>query len=146
MTKHKKAGGLGFRNFRDYNLAMLGKHGWRFLTNPDSLVSRLYKARYFADKDFLNASLEHSPSFIWRSIFEAENIVASGVRRRIGSGEKNNIIEQPWLVNENDPYITTVSQSIENSCVASLFCMDMKDWDVEVVMDVFNVRDQESIL
>ena len=65
MTRHKAAGGLGFRDFRDFNLAMLGKQGWRFLSNPDSLVSRVFKARYFADSDFLNASLGSSPSFIW---------------------------------------------------------------------------------
>lgn len=145
MTKHKVAGGLGFRNFRDYNLAMLGKQGWRFLTNPESLVSKSYKARYFADKDFLNASLGYSPSFIWRSIFEAKSIVAAGARWRIGPGTQVNITGQPWLADGNDPFITTVSHSVDNRCVASLFCMDRKEWDVEVVRDVFNMRDQECI-
>lgn len=44
LAKHKDAGGLGFRNFRDFNLAMSGKQGWRFLSNPNSLVTKLYKA------------------------------------------------------------------------------------------------------
>lgn len=47
LCKHKSTGGLGFRNFRDFNMALLGKQGWHFLTKPNSLVSRLYKARYF---------------------------------------------------------------------------------------------------
>ncbi|KAL8146388.1 hypothetical protein AgCh_004218 [Apium graveolens] len=107
MSKHKAAGGLGFRNFRDFNLAMLGKQAWRFLTNPDSLVSKLYKARYFADTNFLNSTLGHSPNFVWRSIFEAKNIVKAG-------GEVEN-----WV---------------------------NKNWDVEVVRDIFNERDQVCIL
>ena len=68
MSKHKSAGGLGFRDFRDFNLAMLGKQGWRFLTNPDSLVSKVYKARYFPGGNFLDAILGNNPIFIWRSI------------------------------------------------------------------------------
>lgn len=67
MAKHKHIGGLGFRNLRDFNVAMLGKLCWRFITNADSLVARVYKARYYADKNFLKASLGNSPSFIWRS-------------------------------------------------------------------------------
>ncbi|KAL8091605.1 hypothetical protein AgCh_034018 [Apium graveolens] len=64
MTKHKSAGGMGFRDFRDFNLAML--------------------------------EMGHSPSFIWRSICEAKNLIVDGVRWRIGTGKKINIIGQPW--------------------------------------------------
>lgn len=64
LAKHKSTGGLGFRNFRDFNVAILGKQGWRFIIHPISLVSRLYKAKYFPDTDFLQSSLGHSPSFI----------------------------------------------------------------------------------
>ncbi|XP_074336620.1 uncharacterized protein LOC141673779 [Apium graveolens] len=146
MSKHKAAGGLGFRNFRDFNLAMLGKQGWRILINPDSLVARLYKARYFENTDFLNATLGHSPSFIWRSILEAKNVVAAGVRWRIGTGTNVKISGQPWLVDTGDPYISTVSKTIGNNLVSSLFCMDRKAWDIDVVRDVFNDRDQRCVL
>lgn len=43
MCRHKSTGGLGFRDLRDFNMAMLGKQAWRFLTKPNS--SQLYKAR-----------------------------------------------------------------------------------------------------
>ncbi|XP_074374595.1 uncharacterized protein LOC141715006 [Apium graveolens] len=49
LCKHKSAGGLGFRDFRDFNLAMLGKQAWRFLTKLESLSTKVYKARYFVD-------------------------------------------------------------------------------------------------
>lgn len=79
MAKHKSAGGMGFRNFRDFNVSMLGKQGWRIMTNPNSLVAKLYKARYFVNTDFLNASIGHNPSFIWRSILEARELLKEGI-------------------------------------------------------------------
>lgn len=78
MAKHKDAGGLGFRDFRDFNITMLGKQGWRFLANRVSLVSRLYKEKYFPDVNFLQPILGHSPSFIWGSIFAAKDVVLVG--------------------------------------------------------------------
>ncbi|XP_074339885.1 putative mitochondrial protein AtMg00310 [Apium graveolens] len=100
LEKHKSAGGMGFRNFKDFNLAMLGKQVWRFLTNPESLVSRLYKARYYVDGDFLNSPLGHNPTFIWRSIVEAKKILRDRVRWRIGTGQDIQITGQPWLLDK----------------------------------------------
>lgn len=47
MSCSKNAGGFGFRDLHGFNLALLGKHIWSFCNKPDSLIARLYKARYF---------------------------------------------------------------------------------------------------
>ena len=73
MTKHKNAGGMGFRHFQDFNIAMLGKQLWRLANNPNSLVSRLYKAKYYDSSDIFRAKLDHNPSFIWRGLLEELN-------------------------------------------------------------------------
>lgn len=53
----KKDGGLGFKDLRAFNLAILGKQAWRFLTRPHSLVARIYKGRYFPKSSFIDANL-----------------------------------------------------------------------------------------
>ena len=45
MARHKLTHGSGFKNFRDFNLAMLGKQAWRFLCNHTGLVKKVYRAR-----------------------------------------------------------------------------------------------------
>ncbi|XP_074369771.1 uncharacterized protein LOC141711268 [Apium graveolens] len=146
MSKHKTAGGLGFRNFRDFNLAMLGKQGLRFITNTESLVSKIYKAKFFAGGDFLTSSLGHNPSFIWRSIHATKQLLLEGVKWRIGNRESIYISGQPWLHDDTNPFITTKSPTIENQKVSSMFCLDEKAWDVEIIEDIFNDRDQMQIL
>lgn len=146
LAKNKAVGGMGFRNFRDFNMAMLGKQGWRLATKPESLSFRVYKARYYADSNFMEAKLGNNPSFIWRSIWEAKQIVMGGSRWRLGTGESVRIIGQPWLMDEENPFITTESQSIVDEKVNSLMCNDRKEWDADIIRDIFDERDQECIL
>lgn len=78
MCLPKVEGGLGFWDLKDFNLALLTKQGFRLQNNTDSLVYKVFKARYFANGDFLIAELGDYPSFAWRSIMVAQNLVRHG--------------------------------------------------------------------
>ena len=57
MCQSKLHGGMSFRNIQAFNLAILAKQGWRILTNPNSLVARVFKAKYFPYDDVLSLIL-----------------------------------------------------------------------------------------
>ena len=44
LPVHKNFRGMGFKDLTSFNVAMLGKQGWRFQTDSNSLVCRLFKA------------------------------------------------------------------------------------------------------
>lgn len=50
------------------------------------------------------------------------------------------------MISESNPVITTESHVIEDGYVASLFCTERKEWDMDLIRDVFKSRDQEKIL
>ena len=64
----KEFGGMGFRHLHAFNLVMIGQQGWRLMTNNDTTVTKVLKAKYFPNGKFLDAQLGHNPSFIWCSI------------------------------------------------------------------------------
>jgi hypothetical protein len=80
LSMHKNDGGMGFKNLSVFNLAMLGKQGWRIWTSPVTLIAKLYKARYFSKCSFLDSSLGHNPSFVWRSICNSKFLLKAGSR------------------------------------------------------------------
>uniref|UniRef100_A0A803QEC5 Reverse transcriptase zinc-binding domain-containing protein n=1 Tax=Cannabis sativa TaxID=3483 RepID=A0A803QEC5_CANSA len=106
----------------------------------------MYKARYYPNGNFLSATLGSNPSFIWRSIFEAQSVVRHGARKSIGSGCGVSILNDPWLPDSINPYVETVHPALINQNVVSLLCVDNHSWDVEVINDLFGERDKNLIL
>lgn len=78
MTTSKEYGGMGFRDLYGFNLALLGKQCWNFMARPQSLVARIFKARYFPSTDFLNAVRRGGSSFLWSGIWQAKEYFKKG--------------------------------------------------------------------
>uniref|UniRef100_A0A803NVG6 Uncharacterized protein n=1 Tax=Cannabis sativa TaxID=3483 RepID=A0A803NVG6_CANSA len=138
--RHKHKGGLGFKDLRQYNIALLGKQAWRLLVHDSTLVSKVFKARYFPNGSFLSASLGNNPSYVWRSIFEAKDLIMAGARRSIASGIQTLILGDPWLPDVEDPYVHSIHPGLVNQTVASLMCVQSKQWDKEIIEDLFDLR------
>uniref|UniRef100_A0A803NFE6 Reverse transcriptase domain-containing protein n=1 Tax=Cannabis sativa TaxID=3483 RepID=A0A803NFE6_CANSA len=146
LCKHKDVGGMGFRNLRDFNLALLGKQGWRLLTRTDSLVSMVFKARYYPHGSYLNAPLGNNPSFVWRSIWEAQQLVTKGTRWCIGDGNNINVVGEAWLPDPHNPFVSSSHPALSGVKVSSLMVPGLRCWDVELIDDLFNERDKSLIL
>ena len=82
MCKSKIQGGMGFRNLQAFNLAMLAKQAWRLLTNPSTMVARIYIAMYYPSCDVMGAKLGSNPSYAWRSIYNSLEVIRCGTRWR----------------------------------------------------------------
>jgi hypothetical protein len=88
---------MGFRDVELFNLAMLARQTWRILRNPDALSSRVLKAIYYPNGEFLDTSLGSSPSHVWRAIVEGKEVMKQGLIEHIGTGGGTNAWNQNWL-------------------------------------------------
>lgn len=68
-------GGLGFRDFQNYNLALLAKIGWRLLHNPNCLLGRVLFGKYCEENNILIAKEASAMSHGWRSILLGRDLL-----------------------------------------------------------------------
>ncbi|CAH9071355.1 unnamed protein product [Cuscuta epithymum] len=147
LCKPKQKGGLGYRSLREFNIAMLGKQAWRLTTDTNSLVSKVFKSRYFPKSSFLDAKLGSNPSYIWRSVFEAQGIIRDGTRRRVGNGRDIYVWRDSWLPRkEGGMVLSPKPEGVFDMNVASLIKEDCSGWNVQRVHNVFSHEESEAIL
>lgn len=63
MYKSKREGGMGFRNLRVFNKALLAKQAWRVMTYETSLMAKVFKGKYFPASSFMDAKVPATASF-----------------------------------------------------------------------------------
>lgn len=147
LSRPKCKGGLGVRSLHGFNIALLGKHCWKFVNQPQALVSRVYKARYFADTNLLRAQKGTGSSFIWTGLYAAKEELKQGFRWVIGNGEDVAAIQDPWLRKKSD-FRVEHSHVYEGRSekVSSLFMSGTKQWDTELIRRNFLEVDAQAIL
>ncbi|KAJ1441003.1 Reverse transcriptase domain [Sesbania bispinosa] len=73
LTRSKKDGGLGFKEFSAMNQVHLAKQAWRIIQNPYALWVKVLKSVYFPNQSFLQVKKNHGGSWIWNSILQGRD-------------------------------------------------------------------------
>jgi len=126
---------------------MLGKQGWRILTNPDILIVKIYKVRYFPRCNFLEASIGHKPSFVWRSLCNSKFILKAGSRWKIGDGTSIPVWNNYWMKDNVTLYpLEDVASTLANLRVSDCLMSNQKSWNLPFLHSVFNQQVVEHIV
>ncbi|XP_042950206.1 uncharacterized protein LOC122282314 [Carya illinoinensis] len=146
MGKSKREGGLGYRDFEDFNLALLAKQGWRIIQNPSSLAARVLKAKYFFKSDFLKAKVGSNVSFLWRSFLEARPILQEELFWRIGNGDSVNIWTDKWLPRPSSFKVQSLLKAeFAASKVSALIDSSSGAWKMDTLREVFRHEEVEVV-
>ena len=73
LTKSKGEGGMGFRDLRLFNQALLAKQAWRLLVFPDSLCAKVMKAKYYPHGHLIDIVFPQDTSFLGKELCMALN-------------------------------------------------------------------------
>ncbi|XP_028056948.1 uncharacterized protein LOC114260948 [Camellia sinensis] len=100
LSMSKLEGGLGFRDFHKFNLALLARQGWRLVKYPQSFCARILKGIYFAHSNFMEASKGQRAFWAWASILQGRDLLLQGIRWQVNSGTEAKFWENKWI-----PYV-----------------------------------------
>jgi hypothetical protein len=143
----KSKGGMGFRDFNCFNKALLAKQCWRLWRSPDSLVSQILKAKYYASNTILEAKIGTNPSYVWRSILGASDILKEGLFCRIGNGENTRIWGDKWVPIPTTYAIHSVPRGLDiEAKVMELMDRDRHAWDKAKLEQLFSAEEVKAIL
>ena len=94
---------------------------------------KVYKARYFPNSSFMTAEVGSSPSFVWRSLLAARDILVAGSYWRVGDGRTIGVFTHRWLSHTPIPLIA-VSHELR---VCDLIDEDTRQWDRGKLQAIF---------
>ena len=139
LCKSKSKGGMDFRDLQVFNLAMLAKHGWRLLTNLNSLVAWIYKARYYPHRDVLKAKLGSNPSYTWRSNRNGLEVIRRGTCWRVRNGNLIHIWEDKWMPTPTIYKVISLPRLFYGfPMVSNLIDKDTRRWKADLVRAFFS--------
>jgi hypothetical protein len=145
MTKPKCKGGLGFRDLRLFNQALLAKQAWRLIEFPDSLCARLLKARYYPSGDLLDTAFIKNTSTCWQGMSHGLDLLKQRMIWRLNTGERIRIWRDNWVPRGNLKVIGKTSKS-RLRWVSDLVDQETKTWNEELVRSLFYEVDVDHIL
>jgi hypothetical protein len=137
---------MGFRDLHYFNLAMIAKQGWNIMTKPHTLVAKLYKARYFPNSSFFESKIGHNPSYAWRGIWKARQVLIHGRRWSIGDGTSIKVMGDPWLRDKGAWLPSPQLQGVHSFTINDLMMPNVKVWDRVKIESLFPMHVATSIL
>ena len=133
----KNEGGMGFKELRKFNDAMLAKQVWWLVHDKESLFYRVFKAKFFPSSDIFSAQVK-SGSYAWRSVLKARYLIAKGARYRVVNGQKVRIYQDCWLPSDgSSKVISSPSLLSADARVADIIDANLGWWNVYLLERVF---------
>lgn len=120
----RNQGGVGLRSARQANSAFLTKLGWRVLTEPNALWSRVLRYKYCKGRCDIDMFTPTSTmSNVWRGITENAQWLRKGTSTAIGNGKKTLFWDHIWATDTHlrELAIAPIPPSIDGSTVCEMW-------------------------
>ena len=146
MGTRKKEGGVGFRDFRSFNKALLAKQCWRLWQNPNSFLAKIMEGKYFSGSTILEARLGARPSYAWRSIHSSCSLLKASLIWRVGNGGQIRNWKDKWIPRPMTYTIHSPPKDMHpKATVSALTNEDTRWWDSTLLDSMFS-KEEAAII
>jgi ribonuclease HI len=146
LTQPKLSGGMGFRDFKVYNQALLARQAWRLLQFPDSPCARLLKAKYYPAGHLLDTAFIQDVSSAWKGVMHGLELLKQGAIWRIGSGSMVKIWRDNWLPRADNLKLSGMKERCRLKWVSQLIDPVTRTWNEAIIKQYCYHHDAEAIL
>lgn len=92
----KKEGGLGIKNLRTWNIALLTKHVWKIISGHNSLWVKWVKEYHVKDRNFWDIMNKNNMSWTWKRFLNIRQFIRKHIFYEVGIGDKVSAWHDWW--------------------------------------------------
>ena len=144
LTKPKRNCGLGFKDIRLFNQALLARQAWRLIEFSDSLCAKVLKAKYFPHGSLIDTTFGPNASPAWQGMEHGIDILKKGIIWRIGNGNAVRIWRDPWLPRDHSRWPIILKRNCRLKWFSDLLDQD-GSWNAEKINRYFLKVDADVI-
>ena len=137
MTRTKSQGGLGFRDMRIFNQALLAKQAWRLVQRPDSMCARVLKSKYYPKGNIMDTVFPSDASLVWRGIERGLELLKKGMIWRVGNGKSIQILRHNWIPRQEGMTIMSLKNRSRIRWVNQLIIPNTNEWNRPLIHSLF---------
>lgn len=137
LIKPKSKGGIGFKDLKIFNQALLARQAWRLIQLLDSLCAKLMKAWYFPNGHLIDTVFPTDSSEVWRGICHGLELLKKGIIWRIGKGDQLHIWRDNWIPRDHQLRVTGKRTRTRLKWVADLVSPNNQEWDEGLIRQIF---------
>jgi hypothetical protein len=145
MLRPKDYGGMGFRDMRLFNQALLARQAWRLIQYPDTLCAQLLKAKYYPNGCLTDTVFTGNGSSTWHAIEHGLELLKQGVIWRVGNGASIRAWRDPWIPRDGNHLPRSEQGRCRYRWVADFLLPDGA-WNLQWLNQYFQQEDVAEIL
>ncbi|KAM2515187.1 hypothetical protein PS1_027750 [Malus domestica] len=147
MRLSKFAGGLGFRNFKSFNDALLAKQCWKLIMEPNFLWASVLKAKCLPNCSFLDAQKGSRASWVWSSLLVGRDLLLKRAHWQIMDGQRVRVWVDRWLpsIPLGHPTPGGAVLVTMDTRVRSFICPVSRTWDLNSLQPFLPAEDLNAI-